>query len=123
MIVAYPDRKIVASPNEAVVVSPSKATPLPPIPNYITQDSPANNTRAQQATRTITQDAILSALEMTQVRASPHKLASRKYPLPFLCKLAGAVMDTNGNLLEYRDLMKHLKYKQRHNTVSEMLLN
>jgi hypothetical protein len=38
--------------------------------------------------------------------------ASRKYPLQFLCDLAYAVLnDKTGNLLEYRHLMKHPKYK------------
>jgi hypothetical protein len=38
--------------------------------------------------------------------------ASRKYPLQFLCNLVYAVFDNKtGNLLEYRHLMKHLKYK------------
>jgi hypothetical protein len=38
--------------------------------------------------------------------------ASRKYPLQFLCDLAYAVLDDEtGDLLEYRHLMKHLKFK------------
>ena len=38
--------------------------------------------------------------------------ASRKYPLQFPCDLAYAVLDgETGDLLEYRHLMKHPKYK------------
>jgi len=43
---------------------------------------------------------------------SPQQAASRKYPLQFLCDLAYAVLDDEtGDLLEYRHLMKHPKYK------------
>ena len=38
--------------------------------------------------------------------------ASRKYPLQFLCNITYAVLDyETGDLLEYRHLMKHPKYK------------
>jgi len=38
--------------------------------------------------------------------------ASRKYHLQFLCDLAYAVLDNEtGDLLKYRHLMKHPKYK------------
>jgi hypothetical protein len=43
---------------------------------------------------------------------TPKQAASRKYPLQFLCNLAYAVLDDKtGNLLKYRHLMKHPKYK------------
>ena len=43
---------------------------------------------------------------------SPQQAASRKYPLQFLCDLAYTVLDDEtGDLLEYRHLMKHPKYK------------
>ncbi len=39
--------------------------------------------------------------------------ASRKYPLQFLCDFANAVLDDKtDNLLEYRHLLKHPKYKE-----------
>jgi hypothetical protein len=39
--------------------------------------------------------------------------ASRRYPLQFLCNFANAVLDDEtGNLLEYRHLLKHPKYKE-----------
>jgi hypothetical protein len=38
--------------------------------------------------------------------------ASQRYPLQFLCDLAYVILDDKtGNLLEYRHLMKHPKYK------------
>ncbi len=37
-----------------------------------------------------------------------------KYPLQFLCDFANAVLDDKtGNLLEYRHLLKHPKYKRK----------
>ena len=43
---------------------------------------------------------------------TPKKADSRKYPLQFLCNLAYAVLDDKtGDLLEYRHLIKHPKYK------------
>jgi len=40
------------------------------------------------------------------------QVASRKFPLKFLCDLAYAVLDDEtGDLLEYNHLMKHSKYK------------
>jgi hypothetical protein len=39
--------------------------------------------------------------------------ASQTYPLQFLCDFANAVLDDEtGNLLEYRHLLKHPKYKE-----------
>ena len=43
---------------------------------------------------------------------SPRQAASRTFPLQFLFDLAYAVLDDDtGNLLEYRHLIKHPKYK------------
>jgi len=43
---------------------------------------------------------------------SPKQAASRTSPLQFLCDLANAVLDDDtGDLLEYRHLIKHPKYK------------
>ena len=43
---------------------------------------------------------------------SPKQAASRTFPLQFLCNLAYAVLnDDTGDLLEYRHLIKHPKYK------------
>ena len=81
-----------------------------PVPTY--------NTRAQAAKKksfhsNVTRDAILSAVEMSFERLSPAKLAQRRFPLQTLCEIAGAVMDDEtGELLEYRQLIKHNKFKR-----------
>ncbi len=57
---------------------------------------------------------MLQCMEIPGYKApfSPQQAASRKYPLQFLCDLAYAVLDDEtGDLLEYRHLMKHPKYK------------
>jgi hypothetical protein len=50
----------------------------------------------------------------TRIQGPIHRKTSsfKKIPLRFLCDLAYAVLDnTTGDLLEYRHLMKHPKYK------------
>ncbi len=43
---------------------------------------------------------------------SNQQAAACKYPLQFLCDFASIVLDDEtGNLLEYRHLLKHPKYK------------
>ena len=77
-------------------------------------DSPAANTRQQRETRSLTQDFMLHCMEIPGYKApfTARQAASRKYPLQFLCDLAYAVLDdATGDLLEYRHLMKHPKYK------------
>jgi hypothetical protein len=78
-------------------------------------DSPAANTRQQRETRSLTQDFMLHCMEIPGYKApfTAKQAASRKYPLQFLCDLAYAVLDDEtGDLLEYRHLMKHPKYKE-----------
>ena len=94
------------------------SAPRPQAIPQITQDEdespPAANTRQQRETRTLTQDFMLQCMEIPGYKASftPQQAASRKYPLQFLCDLAYAVLDDEtGDLLEYRHLMKHPKYK------------
>ena len=75
---------------------------------------PASNTRQQRKIRTLTQDYMLHMMEIPGYTApfSPRQAASRTFPLQFLCDLAYAVLDDDtGNLLEYRHLIKHPKYK------------
>ena len=65
-----------------------------------TPDQPADNTRAKQRTQTLTQEYALVATELT----NPHKL---------LNEYAGSILDEDtGELLEYRHLTKHPKYKE-----------
>ncbi len=57
---------------------------------------------------------MLQCMEIPGYKApfTAKQAASRKYPLQFLCDLAYAVLDDKtGDLLEYRHLMKHPKYK------------
>jgi hypothetical protein len=64
--------------------------------------------------QTLTQDFMLQCMEIPGYKApfTTQQAASRKYPLQFLCDLAYTVLDNEtGNLLEYRHLMKHPKYK------------
>jgi hypothetical protein len=75
---------------------------------------PASNTRQQRKIRTLTQDYMLHMMEIPGYTApfSPRQAASRTFPLQFLCDLAYAVLDDDtGDLLEYRHLIKHPKYK------------
>jgi hypothetical protein len=52
-------------------------------------------------------------ISSTSKLIKPKNAASRKYPMEFLCELAGAVLDgATGELMEYRHLMKNPKYKQ-----------
>jgi hypothetical protein len=62
----------------------------------------------------ITQDSILQVLEQAGKRTpfSPQQAASQQYPLQFLHNMASAILDDKtGELLEYRHLIKHPKYK------------
>jgi hypothetical protein len=86
---------------------------VPPDPKA--QQAPAFNTRARAGTRSITQEVMLMTLDISSAskKITPSQAASRKYPLEFLCEYAGAVLDgATGDLLEYRHLIKHPKYKR-----------
>ena len=83
---------------------------IEPTPRYNTR---ANTAKKKNFHSNVTRDAILSAVEMSFERLSPAKLAKRRFPLQVLCEIAGAVMDDEtGELLEYRQLIKHHKFKQ-----------
>jgi hypothetical protein len=75
---------------------------------------PAANTRQQRKVRTITQDYLFHMMDIPG-RTKPfnnQQAASRKYPLQFLCDFAAAVLDDKtGDLLEYRHLIRHPKYR------------
>jgi len=75
---------------------------------------PAVNTHQQRQIRTLTQDYMLHMIEIPGYTTlfSPKQAASQTFPLQFLCDLAYAVLDDDtGDLLEYRHLIKHPKYK------------
>jgi hypothetical protein len=76
--------------------------------------SPAANTCLQQKVRTITKDYLFHLMDTPELPRlfTNQQAASRRYPLQFLCNFANAVLDDEtGNLLEYRHLHKHPKYK------------
>jgi hypothetical protein len=84
---------------------------------FITQDDddspPASNTR-QRRKGTLTQDYMLHMMEQPGYKPpfTPQQSTGRRFPLKFLCDLAYAILDEEtGDLLEYRHLMKHPKYK------------
>ena len=83
-------------------------------PNFISQyeeEAPAQNTRSiKHIQRTITQEVILSFMEMTSSAPTVCQCASRKFPIQLVCDLANAVMDTNGELLQYLHLMARPEY-------------
>jgi hypothetical protein len=76
---------------------------------------PADNTRYQRKVRTITQDYLFHLMDtpfLPQQLFTAKQASSRKYPLQFLCDFAYSVLDDEtGDLLEYRHLLKHPKYK------------
>jgi hypothetical protein len=78
------------------------------------QSSPASNTCQQRKVRTITQDYLFHMMNIPGLTKpfSNQQAAAHKYPLQFLCDFASAVLDDKtGNLLKYRHLLKHPKYK------------
>jgi hypothetical protein len=51
-------------------------------------------------------------MELSGQNITPKQLAGRRFPMQFLCEVAGAVMDEEtGDMLEYRHLMKIPKYR------------
>ena len=86
---------------------PNITHPPPDGPHVIEDDAP--NFRV---TRSSKRAALLAAVEISGSCPSPQQAASRRYPLSFMCDFAGSVMDTEtGELLEYRHLIKHPKFK------------
>jgi hypothetical protein len=78
------------------------------------QSSPASNTGQQRKVCTITQDYLFHMMDIPSLTKpfSNQQAAAHKYPLQFLCDFASAVLDDKtSNLLEYRHLLKHPKYK------------
>ncbi len=109
---SFPDLEVDLHPDMGI--GSLRGTPI------ISQDEeedtshPTADTRQQRQIRTLTQDYMLHMMEVPGYTApfSPRQAASRTFPLQFLCDLAYAVLDDDtGNLLEYRHLIKHPKYK------------
>ena len=53
----------------------------------------------------------MAVVEMSIAQPTPKNLASRKFPMQMLCEMVGSIMDVNGNLLEYRHIMKIVEYQ------------
>ena len=73
---------IVAYPTEAVVKSSKKALPTQDHRNYITKDeeeAPAHNTQTRKTTRSITQEMMLAAVEMSTAQPTPRNLAAENF--------------------------------------------
>ena len=105
---------IVAYPTEAVDKASKEARPTQDHRNHRKQDeeeAPARNTQERKGTRSITHELMMSAVEMATAQPTPRKLASRKFPMQMLFEMAGSIMDVNGNLLEYINLMKRVEYR------------
>ena len=104
---------VVAWPTEAVVEFSKEALPTQDLRNYISQDekeAPEHNTQARKGTRSIIQEMMLAAVEMSPAQPTPRNLASRKFPMQIFCEMVGSIMDVNGDLLEYRHLIKREEY-------------
>ena len=100
---------IVAYRKEAVDKSSKEARPTQDHKNHRKQDeeeAPAHNNRARKGTRSITKELMMAAVEMSTAQPTPRNLASRKFSMKILCEMARAIMDVDGDLLEYRHLMK-----------------
>ena len=75
---------IVAYPKEAVDKASKEAQPTQDHINHSKQDeeeAPAHNTRARKGMRSITQELMVAAVEMTTAQPTPINLASRKFPM------------------------------------------
>ena len=81
--------------------------------SWETLDGPAHNTRAKQLSRSITQDCILSTVEISTAKISASAASQRKYPKQILNEIASAVLDVEtGEMMEYRHLMQNPKYRK-----------
>jgi hypothetical protein len=80
----------------------------------IIHSTPSANTRFQRQVRTLTQDYLFHMMDMPGITKpfTNQQAAARRYPVSFIRDFASAVLDEEtGDLLEYRHLLKHPKYK------------
>jgi hypothetical protein len=127
---AHPGPQLIVASNSATgPPSITEKRPTPPNPNQITQDedddepakadeTPTGNTRSRvferkTTHRSITDEVMLSVLEMSSTRLTARQAARRQFPLALLCEMAGAVLDaTTDELFEYQHLIRHPHYKE-----------
>ena len=109
---SFPDLEVDPYPDMDIRLL--RGTPITSQDDVEDANHPAANTQQQRQIRTLTQDYMLHMMEIPGYTTpfTPRQTVSRTYPLQFLCDLAYAVLDDDtGNLLEYRHLIKHPKYK------------
>ena len=98
-------RLVVACPPAVVESNDGPKHLIPPLSNYITQEQPKEPTFQRRSKRVVsrsfTQGAILTAVELTKCKLNPAKLAQQIFPEQLICELAGAVMDKNGDMPKY----------------------
>ena len=89
--------------------------PSPRVPVHIVIDGntspPAMNTRSSRTIRSITEEAMLTAIEMTRGFANeikPRQLASRQFPIHMLNAILN---EETGKMMEYRHLLADPKYR------------
>ena len=101
---------VVACPPAVVASKVGSKHPMPLFPNYITKEQPEEPAFQRKPKRVaalaFNQKDILTAVKITECKLNPEKLAQQIFPKQLICGLAGAVMDKNGAILEYRHLMK-----------------
>ena len=107
------DCHVTPSPDDCRVGRDFVASRRTPPPNYISQDEddtppqPRYATRAN--TRSIMQEAMLSCIDLTNPKftVTPEQMSRRKLPMAWFCEMANSVIGANGELLEYRDLIRN----------------
>ncbi len=110
----YPPLEIEEYPE--MDVGTLQGTPIIYPEDNFKSSQPSANTRYQRKVQTITQDYLFHLMDTSflpqQQLFTSKQASSRKYPLQFLCDFAYLVLDDEtGDLLEYRHLLKHPKYK------------
>ncbi len=84
-------------------------------PRYILQDKddnkPNHRYKTRSQTTSIMQEAMLACINIAKPKfeISAAKLATRKFPLIWLCKMANFVIGKQGELLEYCHLIAYPK--------------
>jgi hypothetical protein len=84
-----------------------------PSPGVPVSEGTRNRATRRGEVRSLPNEAILSAIEISSIPLYTRKLANQKFPLAMLCEIAGAVLDPEtGKLLEYRHLTKKPQFKE-----------
>ena len=97
---------VIACPMDAVAASNKRTHKylMQPLPNNFSQKGPKATPFLQSSTRvsrSITQEVMLMVVEIAGCELKASSLAQRKFTMRLLCEMAGSVMDTSGEILEY----------------------